>query len=127
MRAGLIFFPILALMIAAQPASAATVQAQTGGNSSAPPVGSYLADTHADQQVDCASCHGKKPQIDDNETAPVPRFFAAGEVTGGLHGANRLGGNSISETITFGRIAGENAAALVKELSVKKRKNVIKP
>ncbi len=41
----------------------------------------------------------------------IPGFFAAGEVTGGVHGANRLGGNSISETITFGRIAGRNAAA----------------
>jgi fumarate reductase flavoprotein subunit len=36
----------------------------------------------------------------------IPGLFAAGEVTGGVHGANRLGGNSISETITFGRIAG---------------------
>ena len=36
-------------------------------------------------------------------------LYAAGEVTGGVHGANRLGGNSISETITFGRIAGREA------------------
>lgn len=35
---------------------------------------------------------------------PIYGLFAAGEVTGGVHGANRLGGNSISETITFGRI-----------------------
>lgn len=42
---------------------------------------------------------------------PIPGFFAAGEVTGGVHGKDRLGGNSISETITFGRIAGSNAAA----------------
>ncbi|QOX80755.1 flavocytochrome c [Trichlorobacter lovleyi] len=45
---------------------------------------------------------------------PIAGFYAAGEVTGGVHGANRLGGNSISETITFGRIAGANAAKLVK-------------
>jgi fumarate reductase flavoprotein subunit len=37
-------------------------------------------------------------------------FYAAGEAAGGVHGANRLGGISISETITFGRIAGANAA-----------------
>ena len=45
---------------------------------------------------------------------PIAGFYAAGEVTGGVHGANRLGGNSISETITFGRIAGANAAKLAK-------------
>jgi fumarate reductase flavoprotein subunit len=47
--------------------------------------------------------------------APVAGLFAAGEVTGGVHGTNRLGGNSISETITFGRIAGANAAKLAKD------------
>ncbi|WP_168205865.1 flavocytochrome c [Geobacter sp. FeAm09] len=45
---------------------------------------------------------------------PMAGLFAAGEVTGGVHGNNRLGGNSISETITFGRIAGASAAKLVK-------------
>jgi len=46
---------------------------------------------------------------------PIPALFAAGEVTGGVHGANRLGGNSTSETITFGRIAGSGAAAYAKK------------
>jgi fumarate reductase flavoprotein subunit len=50
---------------------------------------------------------------------PIPGFFAAGEVTGGVHGTNRLGGNSISETITFGRIAGANAAKLAKAPAAK--------
>ena len=40
----------------------------------------------------------------------VPGLFAAGEVTGGIHGANRLGGNAIADIIVFGRIAGKNAA-----------------
>ncbi len=43
----------------------------------------------------------------------IKGLYAAGEVTGGVHGKNRLGGNSISETITFGRIAGESAAKRV--------------
>lgn len=43
----------------------------------------------------------------------IPGLYAAGETTGGVHGANRLGGNSISETITFGRIAGQSAAHAV--------------
>ncbi len=40
----------------------------------------------------------------------IPNLFAAGEVTGGVHGGNRLGGNAVSDIIVFGRIAGENAA-----------------
>ena len=43
--------------------------------------------------------------------APVPGLFAAGECTGGVHGANRLGGNALADIITFGRIAGRSAAA----------------
>jgi fumarate reductase flavoprotein subunit len=46
--------------------------------------------------------------------AAIPGLFAAGEVTGGVHGGNRLGGNALSDIVTFGRIAGENAAALAK-------------
>ena len=41
---------------------------------------------------------------------PIPGLYAAGEVTGGVHGANRLGGNSTIETVVFGRIAGREAA-----------------
>jgi fumarate reductase flavoprotein subunit len=41
---------------------------------------------------------------------PIKNLYGAGEVTGGVHGTNRLGGNSTSEMITFGRIAGANAA-----------------
>lgn len=41
---------------------------------------------------------------------PIPGLFAAGEVTGGIHGKNRLAGNSLLETVVFGRIAGKRAA-----------------
>ena len=49
----------------------------------------------------------------DAETgaSTVPGLFAAGEVAGGLHGANRLGGNSLSDLLVFGKRAGEGAAA----------------
>jgi succinate dehydrogenase / fumarate reductase flavoprotein subunit len=43
--------------------------------------------------------------------AAVPGLFAAGEVTGGMHGANRLGGNSLSDLLVFGQRAGAGAAA----------------
>ena len=42
----------------------------------------------------------------------IPGLYAAGEVTGGVHGANRLGGNAVSDFVVFGRIAGEEAADL---------------
>ena len=42
---------------------------------------------------------------------PIPGLYAAGEVTGGIHGGNRVGGNAVADIITFGRIAGRNAAA----------------
>ena len=45
---------------------------------------------------------------------PIPGLFAAGEVTGGLHGQNRIGGNSVAEIIIFGRQAGIKAAEFTK-------------
>jgi len=49
-------------------------------------------------------------QIDTRGFTSVPGFFAAGEVTGGVHGANRMGGNALSETLVFGKRAGDAAA-----------------
>ncbi len=46
----------------------------------------------------------------DTSATTVPGLYAAGEVAGGLHGANRLGGNSLSDLLVFGRIAGQSAA-----------------
>ena len=40
----------------------------------------------------------------------IPNLYAAGEVTGGIHAGNRLGGNALTDAFTFGRIAGRNAA-----------------
>lgn len=48
---------------------------------------------------------------------PVRRLFAAGEVTGGVHGANRLGGNSLLECVVFGRLAGERAGTVKQKQS----------
>lgn len=41
----------------------------------------------------------------------IPGLFAAGEVTGGVHGGNRIGGNAVADIVVFGRIAGQNACA----------------
>ena len=51
-----------------------------------------------------------KAQVIDVWKQVIPGLFAAGEITGGIHGTNRLGGNAILECIVFGRIAGYNAA-----------------
>ena len=51
----------------------------------------------------------------DSQMSSVPGLFAAGEVAAGLHGANRLGGNSLSDLIVFGKRAGEFAAKFAKE------------
>jgi succinate dehydrogenase / fumarate reductase flavoprotein subunit len=48
----------------------------------------------------------------DTQAASVPGLFAAGEAAGGMHGANRLGGNSLSDLLVFGRRAGRYAAEL---------------
>jgi fumarate reductase flavoprotein subunit len=55
-----------------------------------------------------------RTQVLNKDDKPIAGLYGAGEVTGGVHGANRLGGNSISETITFGRIAGREGAQFAK-------------
>ena len=49
-------------------------------------------------------------RINESSESGIDGLYAAGEVCGGMHGANRLGGNSISETLVFGAIAGNQAA-----------------
>jgi succinate dehydrogenase / fumarate reductase flavoprotein subunit len=51
----------------------------------------------------------------DTQMSSVPGLFAAGEVGAGLHGANRLGGNSLSDLLVFGKRAGEFAAKFARE------------
>ncbi len=51
----------------------------------------------------------------ETHATEIPGLYAAGEVTGGLHGANRLGGNSLAETVIAGRRAGEAAARFADE------------
>jgi succinate dehydrogenase / fumarate reductase flavoprotein subunit len=59
----------------------------------------------------------------DTAESRVPGLFAAGEVTGGMHGANRLGGNSLSDLLVFGRRAGLGAAQYVKALKAQPQVN----
>lgn len=50
-----------------------------------------------------------KSQVLDKDGNVIPNLFAAGEVTGGVHGANRLGGNALADITTFGRIGADEA------------------
>jgi succinate dehydrogenase/fumarate reductase flavoprotein subunit len=54
---------------------------------------------------------------EEGETS-IPGLYAAGEVTGGVHGENRLGGNSLMDVLVFGRIAGRNAALFTRERAI---------
>jgi succinate dehydrogenase / fumarate reductase, flavoprotein subunit len=54
----------------------------------------------------------------DTQMSTVPGLFAAGECAAGLHGANRLGGNSLSDLLVFGKRAGRHAACFAKEHGV---------
>ena len=53
-------------------------------------------------------------QVLNTEGNVIPGLYAAGEVTGGIHGANRLGGNAVADFVVFGRIAGAEAANYAK-------------
>lgn len=53
---------------------------------------------------------GKTCEVLDRRGKTIPRLYAAGEVTSGVHGTNRLGGNATTDCIVFGRICGFNAA-----------------
>lgn len=55
----------------------------------------------------------------DTQMSRVPGLFACGECASGLHGANRLGGNSLSDLLVFGKLAGNGAADYARKLSAK--------
>lgn len=55
-----------------------------------------------------------KAEVINVDGKVIPGYFAAGEVTGGVHGGNRLGGNAQADIIVFGRIAGNSASAYAK-------------
>ena len=67
------------------------------------------------------TCHyvmgGVEVEPDTAAAVGVPGLFAAGEVAGGMHGSNRLGGNSLSDLLVFGRRAGMGAVEYVKKNS----------
>ncbi|EIN12671.1 Flavocytochrome c [Punctularia strigosozonata HHB-11173 SS5] len=56
----------------------------------------------------------ERSEVLDAEGKAIPGLWAAGEVTGGVHGENRLGGSSLLECVVFGRIAGDQASAAFK-------------
>ncbi len=65
-------------------------------------------------------------RIDGRGATSVPGLFAAGEVAGGLHGANRMGGNALSGTLVFGARAGDSAADWAKGSSPEERRSILR-
>ena len=53
-------------------------------------------------------------QVINKEGKAIPGLFAAGEVCGGVHGGNRLGGNAVADIVIFGRIAAQSALDYIK-------------
>jgi fumarate reductase (CoM/CoB) subunit A len=56
--------------------------------------------------------------INENAQTNIANLYAAGEITGGVHGGNRLGGNALADTQVFGKRAGENAAEQAKKTAI---------
>lgn len=54
----------------------------------------------------------------DSQQTNIPGLFACGECAGGMHGANRLGGNSLSDLLVFGKLAGEGAVQYINNLTI---------
>ena len=50
-------------------------------------------------------------RVIDVNGKPIPGLFAAGEVTGGVHGGNRIGGNAVADIVVFGNVASQSAVA----------------
>ena len=65
-------------------------------------------------------------KIDTDASTSLKNLFGAGEVCGGVHGANRLGGNALADTQVFGKIAGESASQAAKQNKLKTNENQVK-
>ncbi len=66
------------------------------------------------------SINEKGEILDINENV-IPGFYGAGEVTGGVHGKNRLAGNSLLECVVYGRIVAENAIKYCEDVNEAKK------
>jgi len=85
---------------------------------------SQMLDISRDRMEVAPTAHysmGGVAVIPDTHATDVEGLYAAGEIAAGVHGANRLGGNSLAETLVFGRRAGEAAAAFSQAISAQLR------
>ena len=65
-------------------------------------------------------------KINPDASTSIKNLFGAGEVCGGVHGANRLGGNALADTQVFGKIAGESAGEAAKNSELKTNEEMVK-
>ena len=71
--------------------------------------GDHCGTIHADLYI-CSEIDPES-RVVDKSGKPIPGLFAAGEVAGGVHGANRRGGSSLLGSVVFGRVSGDSAAS----------------
>ena len=64
-------------------------------------------------------------KINTDASTSLENLFGAGEVCGGVHGANRLGGNALADTQVFGKIAGESASKIAKQTKLKTNEEMV--
>ena len=64
-------------------------------------------------------------KINTDASTSVKNLFGAGEVCGGVHGANRLGGNALADTQVYGKIAGESASKAAKQAEIKSNEEMV--
>ena len=85
--------------------------------------GQHGIDIHKEPILIFPTLHYQNGGLDitaDGQTTCVKNLFVAGEAVGGIHGRNRLMGNSLLDIIVFGRNAGQNASRVAKDTVVKK-------
>ena len=57
----------------------------------------------------------KESRVLDKDGKAIPGLYAGGEITGGIHGANRLGGNAVVDTVVFGKLSADTLLADTKK------------
>ena len=73
-----------------------------------------MSDDHPTVSLALVPVRGTQARVIDRDGKIIPGLWAAGEITGVVHGTNRVGGNAMADIFTYGRVAGQSAAKAAK-------------